>query len=323
MKDNFYITQRGVIYRKDNTIYFQNENLKRILPINVINAIYCMERITIRSGAAYFLMNNSIPVHFFNSRGYYKGSLYPKDFLISGKVKIKQVEHYLDESKRLYIAKEIVKGIKSNIKSILNNYVSAKEMFNSIDNYCPQNANKLTELLSIEGAIWKKYYSSFDVVLKWNKEFDKRTKRPPSNELNALISFGNSVLYSITLTELYNTYLDPSISFLHEPHERRYSLALDISEIFKPIIVGSSILYFVNKKIAKNKDFIQKFDGVFLSDFGKKKFLGILENRLKTTIFHTKLKRKVSYQRLIRLEGYKLIKHLLGDSTYRSFKLRW
>ena len=77
---------------------------------------------------------------------------------------------------------------------------------------------------------------------------NKRVKRPPDNPINALISFGNTLLYTKTISAIYQTHLNQSISFLHEPTEQRFSLSLDLSEVFKPIIVFKTIFELVNTK---------------------------------------------------------------------------
>ena len=324
MKNPLYIINEGVVYRKGNTIYYQNKEVKKAIPINGISEIFCYSRTTIKSGAAYYLMQLGIPVHFFNKYGYYVGSLYPRDYLVAGKVIVLQAEHYLNFNKRMEIAKEIVRGIKHNILKTLNYY---QRRGKSIDTSGIEAINigktkDIFELLSLEGKIWSLYYNSFNNILK-SFSFEKRTRRPPRNEINALISFGNSLLYSVCLTEIYNTYLHPSISFLHEPSERRYSLVLDIAEIFKPLFVGRTIFKLVNKREI-NKDCFEKIqEGVFLNKKGKKIFLKEFDEKLKTTIKYPLLKRKITYRRLIRLECYKLIKHILGDKKYVSFKLWW
>jgi CRISPR-associated protein Cas1 len=128
--------------------------------------------------------------------------------------------------------------------------------------------------------------------------------------VNALISFGNSLLYSTVLSEIYHTQLNPTISYLHEPFERRYSLALDLSEIFKPILVDRLIFYLVNKRMLKEEDFEKDINYCLLNEKGRKIFLKEYDERLKKIIKHRELNRKVSYRRLIRLEAYKLMKQL-------------
>ena len=153
--------------------------------------------------------------------------------------------------------------------------------------------------------------------------FDKRTKRPPQNEINCLVSFLNSLLYTTILSELYKTQLHPAISYLHEPFERRFSLALDLAEMFKPLIVQRALLKLINKQEIKETHFRKDLKGCLLNEEGKKIVLKEFDDRLKLTIMHPELKRIVSHKRLIRLEAYKIIKHLVNDKTYNPFVIWW
>jgi CRISPR-associated protein Cas1 len=167
-----------------------------------------------------------------------------------------------------------------------------------------------------------KYYEAFDTIID-GFEMVKRSKRPPENEVNALISFGNMMCYSQCLRAIHLTQLNPTISFLHEPGERRYSLALDLAEIFKPVLVDRLIFRMLNRKELKQEDFESSLNKIILKDKGRKKFVKAFEERMNETIEHRLLKRKVSYQHLIKLECYKLIKHLMGIEEYKPFKSYW
>jgi len=325
MKEPLYISSEGILQRKENTLYFVNKEGKKPLPVESISEIYCYGKVSLRSGAASLLMNKGIPVHYFNKYGYYEGSLYPRVKLNSGLVVVKQAEHYLDADKRARIAAEIVSGIKHNVLQTLKYYRrKGKEVGEFIADIEKEKVEgRVPVLLSVEGRIWSSYYRSFNVIMEEEGfEMDTREIRPPTTEMNALISFGNSLLYSTALSEIYNTYLHPSISFLHEPAERRFSLALDLADLFKPIIVERVIFTVVNNKMLSADDF-DKEVGVLLNDKGRRIFLKEYDAKLKTTIKHKTLKRKVSYKYLMRLECYKLTKHILGDKPYESFKMWW
>ncbi len=175
----------------------------------------------------------------------------------------------------------------------------------------------------IEGKMRERYYQAWRHILSEEWTFERRVRRPPDNEVNALISFGNSHLYTVCLSEIYRTQLTPTISYLHEPGARRFSLALDLSEIFKPLIVDRAIFRLINTGQLKDSHFDKSLDGCFLTDPGKKLFLNALEDRLSTTIKHRRLGRSVSYRHLIRLECYKLVRHLTGVETYRAFRAWW
>jgi len=138
-----------------------------------------------------------------------------------------------------------------------------------------------------------------------------------------MISFGNSLLYTATINAIYHTQLDQTISFLHEPSERRFSLSLDISEIFKPLIVDRTIFKLVNKDMITENDFIKELNYCLLNKSGKEKFIRDFEERLRTTIKHRELGRNVTYERLIYLECLKISKHFLGTKEYNPFVIWW
>jgi CRISPR-associated protein Cas1 len=182
----------------------------------------------------------------------------------------------------------------------------------------------IEQMMAIEGNYREQYYQAFDRIIdEKNFVFEGRSRRPPLNRLNALISFGNSVLYTIALSEIYKTHLDPRIGYLHTTNFRRFSLNLDIAEIFKPILIDRLIFTLLGKKMITAKDFEKKLDGVILNEKGRRTFLEELEKRLTTTVKHRELGREVSYRRLIRMEVYKLQKHIMGEKEYEPYVSRW
>ena len=211
-----------------------------------------------------------------------------------------------------------------NLKYYDNRGKELTEIIQRIENYAGNitSASAVDELMGLEGNIRQTYYEGFDVILN-DFEMGNRTKQPPQNEVNALISFGNMMCYSQCLRAIHQTQLNPTISYLHTPGERRYSLSLDISEIFKPILVDRVIFKVLNKKEIQEKHFDKKLNKCILNQAGKKIFVQAFEERLTETIQHRTLNRKVSYRHLIKLECYKLSKHLLGMEEYKPFKMWW
>ena len=129
--------------------------------------------------------------------------------------------------------------------------------------------------------------------------------------------------YSQCLRAIHQTQLNPTISFLHEPGERRYSLSLDLAEIFKPLLVDRVIFKVLNKKMIQKNDFEEKINRILLKPQGKKAFIQAFEERLLETIEHRTLKKHVSYKHLIKLECYKIQKHILDIEEYKPFKMWW
>ena len=117
--------------------------------------------------------------------------------------------------------------------------------------------------------------------------------------------------------------MDQSISFLHEPSEGRFSLSLDLSEVFKPVIVFRSIFNLVNnRRIQINKHFDRQLNYCILNDKGRKIFISEIEERLNNVFHHPILNRKTSYYNAIKLDGYKLIKYLIEGKDFKPFNLR-
>ena len=286
-KKNYYILSEGILKRKENTIYFVNEKGKKPIPINKVYSIYAYGQITFSSQVMSLLSKNGVPIHFFNYYGFYSGSYYPRETLLSGDLLVKQADYYLNIQKRLELAKLFVEGAANNILKVLAYYKienNIKETLSELN-----STNKITEIMNIEGRIRSEYYSKFDEILPDDFKMEGRSRQPPKNMINSLISFGNSMMYSTVLTELYNTQLNPTISYLHEPSERRFSLSLDLSEIFKPIFVDRLIFYMVNKRMLSKKDFNEDLNCCLLNDKGRNKFIKEYNKRLENTIKHKKL----------------------------------
>jgi len=329
MKRNYYILKSGRLKRKDNTVFFENDDGRKIIPINDIENMYVYGEVDFNSKAVNFLFQNNIPVHLFNYYGYYTGTFYPKEKLNSGYIIVKQVENYLKYNERIYIAREIIYSASYNIVRNLKNYVNRKpvlqEYIDRIEAIRDQfiNAFDIGTIMGLEGSIRNLYYEAIPIITNNKFEFEERVKRPPDNPMNALISFGNSLIYTAVLGEIYNTQLNPTISYLHEPGERRFSLSLDISEIFKPIIIDRIIFKLINENMITHNHFLKDLNYCYLNDKGKQIFLKEFDEKMNATIEHKSLEKNVSYRTLIRLELYKLIKHITGDEKYEGFKMWW
>lgn len=330
MKKTFYIFSNGELKRKDNTIYFENSEGKKFIPVENTNEIYVFGEVNVNKKFLDFISSHQILLHYFNYHGYYSGTFYPREHYNSGYMILRQAEHYLDEEKRLYLARQFVLGAYRNIRQVLKYYENrgrpVGEALNAVEELSLQieNCPDIPALMAIEGNMREHYYQAFDAIIgDDNFAFEQRTRRPPQNNLNTLISFGNSLLYTVVLSEIYKTHLDPRIGFLHATNFRRFSLNLDVAEIFKPIIVDRVIFSLLSKKMITPSDFDKETNGIVLKDRGKKAFVEEFDSKLKTTIKHRKLSREVSYRRLIRLELYKLEKHLMGEEAYTPFVANW
>ena len=327
-EESKYIFSKGDLSRKDFSIQFRNDKGNFYLPIEKVKEIYCFNDITLSTKLLEVISKAGIIVNFFDYYGNYIGSFYPKANLVSGNLVIKQSLTYINNREKN--AKAIVIGIARNIYFTLYHYYrhGAKELKTLLDFYKKEvpiileKVRNIKEILSIEGKIWAEFYASFKYFLPEDFLINKRVKRPPDNPMNALISFGNTILYTKTIAQIYNTHLNQTISFLHEPSEARFSLSLDLSEVFKPIVVYKTIFELINnKKIRIEKHFESKYNYALLNDEGKKIFIDAFEERINQTFMHTKLKRQISYKHAIKLDGYKLIKCITENKEFIPFDM--
>ncbi len=330
MKQSYYLYRSGRLQRKDNTLEIvYKDNTKKSIPIERVDDIYVMTEFDFNTSLLNFISKFGVSVHYFNYYGFYTGTYYPKEQLVSGKLLIKQVEHYVDANKRIIIAQAFIEAasynIYRNLKYYNNRGKDLEQYILQIESLRKQIklCSNVQELMGIEGNIRKVYYDSWNNIINQDIAFEKRVKNPPDNAINSLISYVNTMIYTRVLSEIYKTQLNPTISYLHEPSERRFSLCLDIAEIFKPIIADRLIFSMLNKKQITEKDFEQGLNFLYIKESARKEITKELDSRLQTTIKHRNLGREVSYEYLIRLEVYKLIKYLTEDIPYEGFKMWW
>lgn len=334
MKRTYYLFNPGLLQRRDNTLKFTpydeegKEEKPRFLPVEHVGELYCFGNLDANSALYNFLGQEQIPVHFFDYYENYTGSFMPRESLLSGKMLVAQVKHHENKHQRIDLARRILDGASFNMIKNLRYYNSrGKDLLPLIEiiealRVQMAGVREIDQLMGFEGNIRKNYYEAFELIIN-DFSMDGRSYRPPQNEVNALISFGNMMCYSQCLRAIHQTQLNPVISYLHTPGERRFSLSLDLAEIFKPLLVDRVIFKVMNKKMLTSKHFEENLNRVLLKNAGRKVFVQAFEDRLQETIQHRSLNRSVSYKHLIKLECYNLQKHLLGIEEYQPFKMWW
>lgn len=273
-----------------------------------------------------FSGQRSVALHFYNYYGFYTGSFHPREMQVSGLVIVKQSEHYLNKNKRLTLAIHFVESaVFHMLRTVRKRGLGEENEFHEVIKLAAslQNVKTVSEVMGIEGMIRQNYYKLLNKMIPLDFNFEGRTKRPPRDPFNALISFGNSMMYTAILSEVYKTQLNPTVSYLHEPSQKRYSLCLDLAEIFKPLLIDPLIVSLVNTKKIQSKHFDDNDGIVYLNDEGRKLVIAAFDEALQRSVMHRKLKRKVSYRHLIRLECYKIIKHVIGDTPYQPLRAWW
>ncbi len=354
MKQRLYVFSDTLLRRKQNTLFFetmQNEDNevtefskeeyflnnndyfptgdKKYIPVENIDSIFAVGSVRFSSRFLYFLSQNHIPLHVISYRGNYAGSFSPAEKAVSGSLLMQQAAFCNNAEKRLFIAKRFidasVHNILANLKYHYKRGRNLNEYIDSINDIKTEifTCSSIHELMGIEGFSRKIYYEAWREIFKYPIAFYKRIKNPPSDMINSLISYGNSIVYGICLNEIYHTRLYPEIGFVHEPGDAKLSLSYDIADIFKPLITDRVIFKVINKDMISEKDFITRNGFCRIKKAAKKIFAQEFENKINTKIALPNLSRKVSYKSVIRQECYNLIKHLKSQTIYVPYKTKW
>lgn len=358
MKQNIYIFSDTQLKRKENTVWLEKiarENCdedyaeevktiqeyllgedilipageKKCIPVESIDSVMAFGTVNFNSRLMHFLSQNQIPLHLFSLSGNYGGSFLPSERSCSGNLLIKQVQFHTHKVKRLEVAKQFT--IASVINCLTNlQYHSSRganvngfiEQISELKGYI-NSASDVEELMGLEGTAKRIYYSAWRSIFRQPVEFSARVKNPPNNLINALISYGNMIVYSVCLNEIFHTRLYPEIGFMHQPGDNKMSLSYDIADIFKPIITDRAIFKVINKNILSEKDAVVKNRRCYLKKEARQKFVQEIEDKLMTKIQLDGKEVRYSYRRVIREECYKLIRHFNEEETYKAFITKW
>jgi len=331
MDRNYHVFSNGRVERKDDTVRLVTEDdEKKYIPVENAEAVFLHGQVDINTRLMSFLNDHGVAVHVFGWNDYYAGSVMPERGQTSGRTVVEQVRAYEDEEHRRQLAAAFVSGSIHNMRTNVRYYdgrdrdlktelADLERAAAQVDEHLP-----VDELMGIEATARKAYYRSFDEILQSELgSMERREYNPPPNEVNSLISFGNSLVYANCVSAIRATALDPTISYLHEPGERRYSLSLDLADLFKPVLADRVLFRLVNRTQITGDDFEHELGKCLLNERGRQTYSREFEETLERTVEHPRLNRKVSYQYLMRLEAYKLKKHLIADEPYEPFERWW
>lgn len=328
--DNHHIFADGELSRNEGTLRIDTlDDRTKYLPVESIDSLYLHGQITFNTRSLGLLNDHGVPVHVFGWKDYYRGSYLPKRDHVSGNAVVEQVRAFDDDQRRLDIARQIIGASIHNMRINLRYYDGRDHSFGEgmeileRQRELTAEADDINELRGVEATARKAYYRCFDEILRDPFELTRREYNPPTNEANALVSFLNGMTYTTCVSAIRKTALDPSIGYVHAPGERRFTLSLDIADIFKPILADRVLFRLVNRQQISLDDFENELEGCLLTEDGRKTVLEEYERTLDETVEHPRLNRKVSYKTLVQTDVYSLKKHVLTDEPYRPTERWW
>ena len=326
---NYHIVNQGVLSRRDYTLLFENEEKKVYIPMEVAESINIYSNVELSNRILEELSKRNLNLNIYNKYGVYQGSFYSARQRNRMKCLLKQVECYQDTKKRLEYAKKMDIASLHNLRCNLRYYqkkkssINLKEYIEEISSYIKEmnEANNVEQVLLIEARSRQKYYQSWNIIINdENFLYTQRSKRPPRDELNAMISFGNVYLYQRFAHIIHKSQMDIRISFVHSAMKRYENLNLDMADIFKPVIVDRVIFRMIHKRMISADEHFQKDDcgGTFLNEQGKRIMLEALEWKLKQVV--TVDGKPYTYERLLSREVQNLEQSLIEGKKYKAFK---
>ncbi len=237
-----------------------------------------------------------------------------------------------DEERRIEISRRIVAAKIHNSRVLLRRNSRPEERdLEILRGYATAAgaAKTIEELLGIEGAAARLYYSLLPGMLKGAPEtlrafdLDGRTRRPPRDPINALLSFAYSILTKDWMVALQAVGFDPLMGFYHRTRYGKPALALDMMEPFRPVIADSVVLAAINNAELQERDFYEREGAVLLSPGGRKSFLECYERRVAMEVEHPLFGYRCTYRRIFELEARLLARHVLGElPSYEPFRIR-
>lgn len=328
IENHYHIISDGVISKRNFTLLFENDNVKKYIPIEKIDTLSIYSNVIFNTNFFEYISSERIIVNIVDQYGNILGNYIPIKQRRNIKTEISQLNILNDEKKRLLLAKELEKAYLFNLRATLR-YYKRREENNQIDIVVSKiteiiekiNTTKtIDSLMMYEARARQMYYQCFNVILNdSNFKFSVRTKRPPKDAINSLISYGNTLLYSRLSLEIRKTDLDIRFGIIHSAYKRNENLNLDIADIFKPIIVDRIIFTLINKNMINITDFEENANGgIYISNNAK---------RIVIREFNRKLSSKlningkyITYSSLLSNEIKKIRNYFVKNDKYKAYK---
>lgn len=327
MKKTLYLYKSGILSQKDYSLVLQTKNNVTYIPIQQIDEIICFSEITLNKRVLTLLNKFQVTISFFNFYGNYIGRYTPKEY-INGKVLFKQVAAYQDSNKRFYISRKILTASLHNENAVLKYYAKKgrdlEKQITAINDFNNElfKCKTVDELMIFEANAKQMYYSAFDIILNSETfKFCKRSKNPPENEINAMLSYGYALLYSHYLSVLDRSSLHPQISFIHSLEKNCDSLHFDLADVTKAVIVDRLVLRLIRKNQVKIEMFEYKGNRCFLNKSGVEFFVREFDKQLQQTVNVNN--KYYSYKSLISREVHLLSEYIKAEENYSPYLMRW
>ena len=330
-----YVVEQGARIQKESrrlVVTIDDETLQSV-PLIKIDQVLVFGNVTVTTPALTYLMRENIDIVFCTQHGRYRGRVVGET---SGHSQLRRWQYRRTDNPdfALETARAIVRAKLRNCRTLLLRY-ARRRPHPSLDTAAARLAEVIEQvdrvraiksLLGSEGIGAAVYFQVFKHLLKGGRwRFDKRVRRPPTDPVNVLLSFGYTMLTHNLVAAVERVGLDPYLGCLHADSYNRPSLALDLVEEFRCIVVDSVTLRCLNGNLITPEHFTRQDDPhrpILLDEAGRSCFIREFEARLARTFTHPVTREKVTYQRCFDLQAREMARAFQSSTLYRPFTVR-
>lgn len=334
LQNTLYITTQGTYLHKERETLVVEHNRQKVaqLPIHSIGHIFCFGNVLVSPFLMGFCGENNVNLAFFSENNRFLGRLQGRQ---SGNVLLRKAQYKASELSPISIARSItatkIVASKRVLQRQIRNYGDDTDIQKAIDELNLglkqlQASDNLESIRGIEGWTAKSYFGVFKKLIsqKSGFVFNGRNRRPPKDEINALLSFLYSILGKEISGALQGIGLDPQVGFLHADRSGRDSLSQDVLEEFRAWLVDRFVLSLINRGQIKLTNFSKEISGaVNIKDDARKLIFQAWQVKKQEKIVHPFLKEEVEIGLLPHIQAMLLSRHLRGDlAEYPPFLMR-
>lgn len=325
----FILTQGAYLAKEGETIaVYVDKALKQRFPIHNQSNVLCFGNVLCTPAMMGMCGENGVGIAFFTENGRFLARVSGP---ISGNVLLRRKQYRIadDNEKRADLARWFVVAKIANCRSILGRSIReypGKEGISRLkEAFCNlaesmrtlQRPKPIDTVRGIEGEAARIYFSVFDELIVAQKKdfsFSGRSRRPPMDNVNAMLSFVYTLIAHDMVSALEGVGLDPAVGFLHTDRPGRPSLALDIMEEFRPMLADRLVLSLINRKQVSDKGFTRtETGGVIMDDKTRKELITSYQERKRDELTHPFIDEKIPVGLLSHVQAMLLASHLRGD----------
>ncbi len=320
-----YITQEDAFIGKvDERLHVKFEKTTILdVPLLKVDGVVVLGRATVSPAAVNELLQRQIPLTFLTETGRYLGRLEPE---MTKNIFVRKAQWQAagDTPQAIHVVQGFVRGKLKNYRTTLVRRqrecadIDLSTFIHRLEQALApiETTHNIDSLRGLEGAGSAAYFGCFDQMIRnMAFSFTNRVRRPPTDPVNSLLSFGYSLLCHDIQGAVNIVGFDPYLGYLHCQRYGRPSLALDLMEEFRPVIVDAVVLSALNKQFLKAEDFVQEpvSNAVSLTKEGRKTFLHLYAQKKQSEFKHPVLGRKCTYQEAFEIQARFLAKYLMGE----------